>query len=101
VDSKRLKANNGAPINFVERNKLKFSKQVSNTNFGITGAIKNLMTTASKKFGGLVGFGSCLKPQIKGKENTERVKDFGNSVVKSTAKKEGLNKSFQDLTISN
>lgn len=50
------------------------------------------MTTASKKFGGLVGFGSCLKPQIKGKENTEKVKDF--SVVKSTVKKEGLNKSF-------
>ena len=65
---------------------------MSTSNLGITGAIKNLMTTASKKFGGLVGFGSCLKPQIKGKENTEKVKDF--SVVKSTVKKEGLNKSF-------
>lgn len=61
-------------------------------NLGITGAIKNLMTTASKK---LFGFGSCLKPAIKGKENTV-VKDFGNSIVKSekTAKKDGLKESF-------
>jgi hypothetical protein len=64
---------------------------------GITVAIKNLMTSASKK---LFNFGSCLKPQIKGKENTERIKDF--SVVKSekTAKKEGLKESFKELTIS-
>jgi hypothetical protein len=62
---------------------------------GITGVIK-MMTTASKK---LFNFGSCLKPQIKGKENTERIKDF--SVVKSEKTvKNGLKESFKELTIS-
>ena len=58
---KKVKTNNGTAINYIERNK-QIIKQP--TNYGITGAINGLFSTATKKLGLSTnfGFGTYFRP---------------------------------------
>lgn len=81
---KKVKINNGSSINYIERNKQMIAKQT--TTFGFTGAIKSLVSTATKKLGipSNFGFGSYFKPQFfEGKENGNPLNQ-----IKSTHTKE-------------